>query len=115
MENPYSPPTVTDALPHVLPRSLWLRIPAFVVLLLGCCGVIVGVISIGILLKIMSMQGFHMSDATLQGVAVLYTGFGVSWMISGWCLRTGRRVFGVLGMVLGILVPLLILGMFFSP
>ena len=115
MENPYSPATVTDARSQGLPRSVWLRIPAFVVLLAGCFGFILGVITIVAFFVRVSMLGFHMPDATLQGGTILWFGFRVSWMISGWCLRTGRWVLGVLGMVLGILVPVLILGVFFSP
>ncbi len=115
MDNPYSPPTVTDAPFQGLPRSLWLQIPAYVVLFLGCFGFIMGVIVIVMFFVMVSMLGFHMPDSTIQGGTILWFGFGVSWMISGWCLRTGRWVLGVLGMVLGILVPVLILGVFFSP
>lgn len=115
MENPYSPPAVNIARPDVLPRSLWLRIPAFIVLLVGCFCFIMGAITVVVFFVKVSMLGLHMPDATLQGGMTLWFGIGVSWMISGWCLRTGRWVRGVLGMVLGILVPFLILGMFFSP
>ena len=87
----------------------------FVVLFLGCFGFVVGVVGIVAFFVKVSMLGFHMPDATLQGGTILWFGFGVSWMISGWCLRTGRWGLGVLGMVLGILVPFLILGMLYSP
>ena len=115
MENPYSPPAVADAPSQRLPRGPWLRRPAFVVLFLGCFGFVEGVVGIVAFFVKVSMLGFHMPDATLQGGTILWFGFGVSWMISGWCLRTGRWGLGVLGMVLGILVPFLILGMLYSP
>ena len=92
-ENPYA---VEGQEPLTGVKPSWVcRVFGGLILIVGGCFFVLGILLLCLLLDVIQPQGWNMSDNDFKGGAMIYLGIGVSWIIAGSLVRHSRWLIGL--------------------